>query len=339
MWTTPSFCQDLPATGASGIDIRISSRVVRRRVILPSPADRLAAIADSCVAGHVTAIRGAGMRLRQTVRLAKKELRAFRDLSKTSGGRNALVARARGLLGLDELEARLRVHGHQTEATRSELTATQQLVQAGFNEHRDETEQTKNDLNAIQKLLATDIDGLAADARSLRDDAEATRNALVGTQELLQAGLEMVDRRYREQTLCALVEPVTEWVRNEHIGETVLLSVVLATRNRRSSWLGPSSPFGPRCTNIGSWWSSMTGARTGRSSFWQTWPPKTAGLSVVPNHRGSARRATRDCLRHDGEYVCYLDDDNVMRPLWLKAVAFDPGNCGAGGGNRSGPRR
>jgi len=263
------------------------------------------------------------MRLRQMVRLAKKELRAFSDLSKTSGGRNALVARTRELLGLEELERLVRLHADQTVATRSDLIATRELMQVGLDERRDEMKATRSDLTTIHTLLTTDLDGLAAEARVLRDDTEATRDALIGTQELLQAGLEMVDRRYREQELCALVEPVTEWIRNENISEPLLMSVVLATRNRSALLRRAIESVQAQ---VYQHWELVVvddGSTDGTAELLAELAAEDR--RIVPlsqSHRGvgAARNAGLSAAR--GEYVCYLDDDNVMRPLWLKAVAW-----------------
>ncbi len=40
------------------------------------------------------------------------------------------------------------------------------------------------------------------------------------------------------------------------------------------------------------------------------------------SHRGVGAARNTGLSAARGEYVCYLDDDNVMRPLWLKAVAW-----------------
>jgi glycosyltransferase involved in cell wall biosynthesis len=236
------------------------------------------------------------MQLRQVVGVAGGELRSLRAAARTGGGRAALVARARSLLGVDDLLAR-------TEALGDESTAMRAAT------------------SALQDEVAT-----------VRAEEGVTRTGLQGTQGLLHAGLDMVDRRYAEQELRALVEPTTEWVRRAQLDTGPLLSVVLATRDRAE--LLTRAVASVQAQAYANW--ELVVVDDGSTD---ATPGLLAGLAaeddrivVVPHARlgvgtaharlgvGAARNAGLSAAR--GEFVCYLDDDNLMQPLWLRAVAW-----------------
>jgi glycosyltransferase involved in cell wall biosynthesis len=210
------------------------------------------------------------MRLPQAVRIARQELRTLRRASQSTGGRDALVARARHLLGVDDLEARARLLAEEITATRTVFSDVQEDTEA--------------------RLLAR-ID--AVDRR----DAEVDRRALVG--------------------------PVTEWVRHAALQSSPLISVVLATRDRAT--LLARAVASVRAQVYPHWELVVVdhASTDGTASLLAELAATDDRIVVVREEHGTVGTArNRGLSAAHGALVTYVDDDNVMEPLWLKAVAW-----------------
>jgi glycosyltransferase involved in cell wall biosynthesis len=246
------------------------------------------------------------MRLRRVVRLAGQEVQQLRKASKVSGGRDAVVARARFLLGLGSLESR--VEGLQAG------------VQEGIGRLRSEMEPAVGDLrSSLEDLL-----------QGAQAGNEARIGAEAAIQAAIQAGLDRLDRRFDDLhqqvaqfSLATQVAPVTAWIRHVTLSSEPLISVVLATRDRATLLAGAiESVQAQEYTN----WELIVvddESTDGTAELLRHLSSEDHGIVVVSQNRlgvGGARNAGLSAAR--GEFVCYLDDDNRMQPLWLKAVVW-----------------
>lgn len=250
------------------------------------------------------------MRLRKAVQLARQELRTLNDASKASGGRDALVARSRELLGLGEIEAR----GAQEVAE----------LEAQVSTRLDELEvRLLRGIEDLEARVSTRLDELAAQTHELYERTALISTALTEARTHLQTGLEGVEHHLRHQALHALVQPVTEWVRETTLDTTPLVSVVLATHNRstlvRRAIESVQAQVYPHWELV-----VVDDGSTDRTAelLAELASEDSRIVPVSQTQRGvsAARNAGLSLAR--GELVCYIDDDNVMQPLWLKAVAW-----------------
>jgi glycosyltransferase involved in cell wall biosynthesis len=227
------------------------------------------------------------MRARQVGRLFRREWQTFRYTSTESGARDALVARARHLLGLDDLEARAL------------------------------------SLAAESRRLGEVTRQLEGELRRLRQESAETRNGLIGTHRHFEAGLALIDRHNQVTSLHALVEPVTAWVRQTTLDRTPPISVVLATRNRVA--LLRRAIESVQAQDYPSWELVVVdhASHDGTAKLLADLASEDSRIVVVSQQGGTVGTARNAGLSAaSGELVTYLDDDNVMQPLWLKAVAW-----------------
>jgi glycosyltransferase involved in cell wall biosynthesis len=117
------------------------------------------------------------------------------------------------------------------------------------------------------------------------------------------------------------ISAVTAWVEQATLRDTPLISVITPTRNRAEAL--PAAIESVRSQVYPSW--ELVIVDDGSTD--QT-PDVLGGLSddrircvrIEQSGAGTARNRGLDEVR--GELVAYLDDDNAMHPLWLKAVAW-----------------
>ena len=165
---------------------------------------------------------------------------------------------------------------------------------------------------------------LAAEHRATRHLADHLH---VRTQQLdhrtnvAAAGLEAHDLRIRDLEREAAVRTVTDWVREADVPETVTVSIVVPTRDR--------SPVLPRAIEsalnqtyrrieilvVDDGSTDDTVNVLGKFDDARLRVMHTTGLGVC-----AARNRALDVAT--GEYVVYLDDDNLMTPWWCKAVVW-----------------
>ncbi len=256
------------------------------------------------------------MRLRRVVRLAGSELQRLRQASKESGGRNAIVARARFLLGIGRLESR--VEG----------------LQAVF----------EDDIGHLRSEVQPVVGDLRAGFEDLRLQVQAGNDARIGAEAFSQAGFDRLDHRLDDVTerfeqlnqrldqlnqrlavssRASQVEQVTAWVRQVALASEPLISVVLATRNRAT--LLARAIESVQAQEYSNWELIVIDDEStdGTAELLRRVATEDRRINLISQGRlgvGAARNAGLSVAR--GELVCYLDDDNCMQPLWLKAVAW-----------------
>ena len=241
--------------------------------------------------------------LNDVVGSARREYRDLRTAASTGGLRAALVARARALLGVDGLVS---LTSHLDDTTNALITTTA-------------------DLRTESAALRSEIDLHRDRLIDLHAEERATRNAVVGAERLLVSLVDTISRRAADQELRALIEPTTEWVRRAEIDTGPLLSVVTATRNRAD--LLTRAVDSVRAQVYENWElvivdDGSTDDTPGRLAEWTATDPRIVAVAGGGGggNVGAARNAGLAAAQ--GQFVCYLDDDNIMEPLWLKAVAW-----------------
>jgi glycosyltransferase involved in cell wall biosynthesis len=252
------------------------------------------------------------MRLRRAISLANQEFRAIRHGSKRDGGRRALITRVRHDLELDEIDS------NRVLALESRVSALQSAVshlealRAGF-------EATRAALTGTQEQLTADEARLNATEQQLAASIEARRDV----EESMHLKLTEIDRRGDLVNLAAQIGPVTTWVRAAPLTNTSRISVLLATHNRYE--LLRHAVDSVRAQEYPHWELVIVDDGSTDST-----PELLARLSsedqrivvLTQPHRGVSAARNAGLAVSTGEIICYLDDDNIMQPLWLKAVAW-----------------
>jgi hypothetical protein len=206
----------------------------------------------------------------------------LRRSSQSVGGRNAIVSRARLLLNVND----------------GWLDGV-----AGLEQRVDVTQQRVD-------VLQQDLDAAGTSANCRLDKIEAVVADLVRGQ---------TDRRAE---LIAQIEPVTTWVRRAPAGST-RISVVLATYNRAAlvhraveSVIAQEYPH----------WELVIvddGSTDDTAGELDKLAARDDRIRVVASaHCGASTARNVGLSAVSGEIICYVDDDNTMEPLWLKAVAW-----------------
>ena len=231
------------------------------------------------------------MRLRQVFRQASHELRAILETSKVNGGRDALIARARHDLDLDDVDS-------------TRVTALESRLSA---------------LEARTSALAGTTPRVEMIEAQLHGTAEELRQFEAGT----QVRLEEIDRREESVALVARIEAVTTWIRTTELTSTNRISIVLATYNR-SELLGRAVDS-VRAQEYPHWELVIVddGSSDDTTALLSRLSSQDERIVAISKpHRGVAAARNAGLSAATSDIVCYLDDDNTMEPLWLKAVAW-----------------
>ncbi len=256
------------------------------------------------------------MRLRRVISLANQELRAIRHGSRTEGGRRALVTRVRHDLELDDIDSNRigtlesRLSGLETAHSQlvGQFAATQTALGAAHGQLTATQEQlaaTEARLDATEGRLAASIDA--------RGNVEASMHLKLGE----------IDRRSELAELAAQIGPVTTWVGAARLANTTRISVLLATYNRHE--LLRRAVDSVRAQEYPHWELVIVddGSTDGTPELLARLSSEDERIVVVTQpHRGVGAARNAGLAVSTGEITCYLDDDNVMQPLWLKAVAW-----------------
>jgi len=141
----------------------------------------------------------------------------------------------------------------------------------------------------------------------------------------LNARVAALERRVGVFTSAASAWAVSSWIEQAHLETTPLVSVILATRNR--SKLLPRAVESVALQKYPKWEIVLvddgstddTPAVVRRLSE-HLGAEKLRGLRISQSGVCAARNRGLDAAR--GEVVAYLDDDNTMDRLWLKAVVW-----------------
>ena len=249
------------------------------------------------------------MRLRQVLSNARQEWQAFRQSAKVSGGRDALMARVRHNLTLEGVDANRLAALEQRVGALEGQGPQMASLQARAQEAAAQIDLAHLHLQASEHQMVAhlrDVEGLVHDLE------QSTRRQLAG-----------VDRRDTLAALAARIAAVTTWVEAATLKDTPRISVVLATRNR-CSVLGRAIDS-VRGQVYGQWELIVVddGSTDATADLLTTLEAEDDRIVVRHQPHGGVGAARNTALASaSGEIVCYLDDDNLMQPLWLKAVAW-----------------
>jgi glycosyltransferase involved in cell wall biosynthesis len=216
------------------------------------------------------------MQLRQVLRLVGREVRILRQSAQISGGRDALVARSRLLLGVSGLESRADASDDEAEADK-----------AVVHDHLFHLQATADQLG--QRVMH-------------------------------------LERRLADWELARQVPDVTAWVGSALLESEPLVSVVIVTRDRCRQLAEAVESV--RAQVYGNWELIIVddGSRDATPELLDRLAAEDTRITVISQSDlgvGAARNAGVSAAR--GDFICYLDDDNYMQPLWLKAVAWASG--------------
>ena len=144
--------------------------------------------------------------------------------------------------------------------------------------------------------------------------------ALVGAGEL-EARVAALEARYAAVSTWA----VMSWIEQAALPETPLVSVILPTRNR--SRLLPRAVASVRSQHYANWELIMVddGSTDDTPSVierlrGESGDDRLRSSRIV--HGGVCAARNHGLSQAKGALIAYLDDDNAMHPLWLKAVVW-----------------
>jgi len=226
------------------------------------------------------------VRLRQAVTAAAEELAALRDGAREANGRTSLLVRVRDRLNLSAIDAR-------RPATRDACVAADGDAGAG---------------------------GVVTQLRVLTQRLDRAEEALRRLEETAPAESE---RRAAQTALAARIPIVTSLIERTLQDPTMRVSVVLATRNRSSSLRTAINSV--REQDYPVW--ELVAVDDGSTDDTPTVLSEAAATDdrivvITRPHRGVGAARNAGLAAATGDIVCYLDDDNVLQPIWLKAVVW-----------------
>lgn len=204
------------------------------------------------------------------------------------------------------------------------------------------------ELDRLRAMLDHHTAWLEDHGRALRDgDArtttvEAKQEAIETRQEALDGWLDSHDTAFeglhlRTENLEAArdVRTFTHWLDRHELTATPKISIVLPTHNRAT--LLPRAVASVQAQRYENWELVIVDDASADST-----PKVIAGFedprvrSIRVEHGGVCAARNAALAEATGDVVTYLDDDNTMHPLWLKALAWafgeHPGITAAYGG-------
>ena len=131
------------------------------------------------------------------------------------------------------------------------------------------------------------------------------------------------ERRAAQAALAARIPVVTSLIQRTIQDPTMRVSVVLATRNRSSSLRTAINSV--RDQDYPVW--ELVAVDDGSTDETPTFLAEAAATDdrivvITQPHRGVGAARNAGLAAATGDIVCYLDDDNVLQPIWLKAVVW-----------------
>ena len=136
--------------------------------------------------------------------------------------------------------------------------------------------------------------------------------------------IDTIQQRVGDLERVATIAQVGAWLRNVDVPESLLVSVVMPTRNRRDRL--ESAVESVVAQTYGNW-ELLVVDDASSDDTWE-WLEKAAASDprIVPvrfTEHGNSSRARNHALdRARGDVVVYLDDDNRFDPDWLRSVVW-----------------
>jgi hypothetical protein len=152
------------------------------------------------------------------------------------------------------------------------------------------------------------------------DAAAAARQAALATQALAAAQASLtwrLDRLERD----AAVRTVTAWVRHAQVPPTLRVSIILPTRDRANHLQRALQSVAAQIYERWELVVADDGSTDRTQDVLAAWTDPR--IRVVESGGGGAPAARNAALAvANGDVIVYLDDDNLLDPLWCKAVVW-----------------
>jgi Glycosyl transferase family 2 len=276
-------------------------------------------------------------RIRHLSALVRGELRALRTERATGGVGHAVrqrVAHHAGVPALraavdttaadvkvlhERLEAAERRHA-ESEHAAAELRARVDAAEAA-------AERDRAFVAAVRSALDQRLGGITQRIEELGQRVAALQ-PLVARADALDRGIDALHQKLHEHhpRLAELeralaVRSFTDWLEQASLGADPLITVVLPTRNRAA--MLPRAIASVQAQVYPNWELVIVDDESTDATpevLEATDDPRVRSLRVPHGGCCAARNAALDVAK--GEIVAYLDDDNTMHPLWLKALAW-----------------
>jgi predicted AlkP superfamily phosphohydrolase/phosphomutase len=174
--------------------------------------------------------------------------------------------------------------------------------------------------SALERLVTR----MAAEQRSTRhlaDHLDVRTQQLDHRANVVAAAVEAQDARLGDLEREAAVRTVTDWVRAAEVAESATVSVVVPTRDRSSvlpraiESVLSQTYHRVELVVVDDGSTDDTADVLAKFDDARVRVLRTAGVGVCAARNLGLAAAT-------GEYVVYLDDDNIMTPWWCKAVVW-----------------
>ena len=259
------------------------------------------------------------MRLRRLMSLGRQEVRSIVGASKVSGGRNAVTIRARHHLQLDDVDA------GRIVALEQQLSSLEQRLSTveGTPDRIAELDRVQQETSTRFQTLEARMVASEAEVRARDTDLKAAVDAIANAVAAMQVTQRNMVRSRDRADFVARIDPVTRWISAVEPDSTPLITVLMATRNR--SKLLRRAVESVRSQEYFRWELVIVddGSSDGTARFLKRASSEDDRIVVVAQeHRGVGAARNAGLKAASGDVVCYLDDDNLMLPLWLKAVAW-----------------
>jgi hypothetical protein len=175
-----------------------------------------------------------------------------------------------------------------------------------------------SDLFMAVRALQSQLEAQTGELRALRDRTESLDSEM----RHLEKRVEHLAKRESDLSLGHAVWTATTYLADMPIAERALISVVLSTRNRAS--IVPRAIASVTAQSYGNFELIVVDDASDDETPQVLGSFKDQRIRVVRRDRQGGASATRNTglAQARGEYVAYLDDDNVMHPHWLRGVAW-----------------
>jgi glycosyltransferase involved in cell wall biosynthesis len=238
------------------------------------------------------------MRLRRAVALTRAELRDIRRAARISGGRDGLASRARHHLDLDAVDSA------RIDRLEQGLAAAAGQAAAG---------------TAVESAVASTQDAL----RQAEERHTAAIDDLSAQYARLRIALNWMQPRAEQDALVSRIPALTTWISRAQVDSSAQVSIVMATRNRSGKLAGAVQSVLRQ--DYPNWQLVIVDDGSDDDT-----PATLAALAasddritvITTAHQGAGAARNLALAAASGEIVCYLDDDNALEPLWLKALAW-----------------
>jgi Glycosyl transferase family 2 len=166
--------------------------------------------------------------------------------------------------------------------------------------------------------LSTAVRAIQGELPALRGRTEALDSEV----RQLEERVEQLAKRESDLSLGHAVWTAMTYLASMPIPERALISVVLSTRNRAS--IVPRAIASVTAQSYGNFELIVVDDASDDETPQVLTTFRDPRINVVRRDRQGGASATRNTglAKARGEYVVYLDDDNVMHPHWLRGVAW-----------------